>query len=474
MRSTAHYGVTALAVLALASNAPAQIQFSLSTLVREFDEVPGVGLVTRIDGAAVNDNGTWLVNADTDNGDLDADAIVLRDGSLYVREGDPLAAPSGAAVGDFDAINLTIDGNSIWNFFLDNAAFGEDSGIYFNETLTLLEGAVSSDPQLTPGTRYLAFFGAKPNAANQAALVVTMDDPNTVDTAERALVRIDIDPNGVLLSETTLAFEGWVPAGQTEAIAEIGTGAHQWAMDAAGSVLYLVDLTGDSSSDGVIYLNDTPIAQEGGPSPVAGRNYEFLLGRSLDLGNGGDIVFKANLDGATTDDDCIIRNGAVFAREGDPVPGDLAQFSITSFGVNTGPVQVDDFGDVVWYAEWDDPNGDFNSGLFFNDTLIVQEGVSQFSGLVIDTISSGQDAFQVSDNGRYVIFEGTLFGGINGAFLVTIVRCPGDYDFNGALDLGDLGTMFGCWNQPCGDITGDGTTNLADLGILFGNWGPCD
>lgn len=48
---------------------------------------------------------------------------------------------------------------------------------------------------------------------------------------------------------------------------------------------------------------------------------------------------------------------------------------------------------------------------------------------------------------------------------------PGDFNRDGDVDLGDLGRVFACWNQPCGDITGDNTTDLADLGLLFLGWG---
>jgi hypothetical protein len=46
--------------------------------------------------------------------------------------------------------------------------------------------------------------------------------------------------------------------------------------------------------------------------------------------------------------------------------------------------------------------------------------VTSIGGVLVDTISSGSDAFELSDNGRRIIFEATLEGGINGAFLIRI------------------------------------------------------
>ena len=49
--------------------------------------------------------------------------------------------------------------------------------------------------------------------------------------------------------------------------------------------------------------------------------------------------------------------------------------------------------------------------------------------------------------------------------------CTGDLTGDNVVDLADLGTLFGCWNTPCGDLDASGNTDLADLGILFGDWG---
>jgi hypothetical protein len=50
----------------------------------------------------------------------------------------------------------------------------------------------------------------------------------------------------------------------------------------------------------------------------------------------------------------------------------------------------------------------------------VQEGVTTIGGQIVDTIASVTNAHQMSDNGLYVIFEATLVGGIEGAFLIDL------------------------------------------------------
>ena len=60
-------------------------------------------------------------------------------------------------------------------------------------------------------------------------------------------------------------------------------------------------------------------------------------------------------------------------------------------------------------------------------------------------------------------------------FTLAADECVGDFDGNGRVDGGDLGSFLGVWGtNPCTfDLDGDGTCNGADLGILLGAWGGC-
>lgn len=395
---------------------------TISPLLLEGDSVPGVGLVTRIDNLAVNDSGQWIVEADTDLADTDRDQVLVKDGALYLQEADPLSEPVGSNIDTFDAVNLNASGNSGWNFFLDGTSgTGDDSGIFFNTSLLIQESDISTAAGFSPGTPYIGFFEAFINNAGngQIAVIASVDDPAIASTVDRALVILEHDGAGNLVSETVFAKEGDVLPGQVEAVADFDTDPQEFAFNDAGSLLYCADLAGATATDGALYVDNTLIAQEGSPSPVPGRNYEFILGRARDMSNSGAVVFKANLDGATTDDDVIILNGAVFAREGDALPA-TGGFLLENMGLTTGPVRVDNAGNVLWYAEWNDPDTDIDTGLFLNDQLLVQEGVTQIGGVVVDAIANGTDAFVMSDNGLYIVFEATLLDGTNGAFLIEL------------------------------------------------------
>jgi hypothetical protein len=411
-------GVAAICGAAVAGEIP------IFPLVLEDDTVTGVGDVTRIDNLAVNGDGQWYVEADTDFSDSNQDQVLLTgvvDGpfSLFLREDDPLPLPVGARLDSFDSININIGGNSGWNFFLDGTSgSNDDSGVYFVLDLVIQESDITTAPGLTPGTPYIGFFDAKINDPNQILIVASIDDPNISSSVDRALILVD-NPGGAF-TETLLAKESdeLLPG---RFVSDFGTGPHQSAINNSADVMYFADLDGDTSTDGTIWINSTLLAQEGSPSPVAGRNYQFLSSRGLDLNASGEYVHKANLDGATADDDLIVKNGTVFVREGDTLPA-FAPFSLTSLGTSSGPVQIDNAGNVLWFGDWNDPDTDIDTGLFLNDELLVQEGVTMLAGLLVDTISSGSDAFQLTDNGSYIVFEATLEGGINGAFMIQLVQ----------------------------------------------------
>ena len=414
---------TAIALIALIALGAVPLSAQvITTAVAEGDALAGVGTVTRIDNLAVNDLGEWVVEVDTDNADTNQDGALVKNGALLLREGQALPAPPNATLDSFDAVTIDDNGDSGWNFFLDGTSgTGDDSGIYFNDALVLQEGTISGAAGFSPGTPYIGFFETKvlPGGGNRILVMASVDDPAIASSVDRAIVAMDHDGAGNLVSETVLWKEGDILPGQVEGVNEFGTGPHDFAMNDGGQVLYFADVGASSTTDGCIYLDDTLLAQEGSPSPIGGRNYELLSSRGRDLSNGGAWVTKANLDGDAATDEILVRNGAVFRQEGDTLP-DIAPFLLTTFGTGSGPVQIDQAGNVLWFGDWDDPDTDIDTGLFLNDELIVQEGVTTVDGVIIDTIQSGQDAFMLSENGMWAMFEAVLINGIEGAFLIDL------------------------------------------------------
>lgn len=384
-------------------------------LVQEGDAVTGVGTVTSISNFAVNDSGSWLVEAATDAASTVND-VVIRDGALYLTEGEILPAPTGAGLNTFDTIDLSNTGNSGWNFFLENTAgSSDDSGMYWNTTLLIQEGAASNASALTPGTPYIGFFEAKINEANDVLFLASVDDVAIASSVDQVLMLADVDGSGSLLSETLIAAEESLLPGQTETVASFGTSPFNFDLDAAGRAMYTVDLNGATATDIAVYLDATLLAQEGSASPVAGRNWALsTTSTAVSLNDQGSWALRGALDGDPTTNTLLVVDGVPLVQEGDVLPA-IAPFALTSFG--TGPIRLGGDGSVLWFGQWNDPDTTKNKALFLDHEILVQEGVTRLGGKLVDTLRGITDGYTMSDNGVYVVFEAVLQDGTEGAWM---------------------------------------------------------
>lgn len=485
--------VVALGTMALLGAAPAGPRdLAITALVLEGDTIPEIGLVTSIDNIAVNDSGQWLVEADTDHGNADADGVLIRNGQLYWREDADLKAPHGARLDTFDSITLNNAGHGGFNFFLaGTGGMDDDSGVYgdffgpgsdpFEATVLVVQEGEEA-PGLTPGTPFIGFFDVKINNVDHLLCVASVDDPDIPSTVDRALYILESDADdGGITAYTLIAKEGDILIGQIEGIDDFETGPHESAINDSDYLLFGADLTGDTTRDGVIYLFDpfadenVLIAQEGDLSPIPDRYWNSLSSSELDLNNGVDFVYSGRLTGDSATDTLIVRNGEKFKQEGDAPPDVPGEFSLTSFG--TGPLEISDDGLVLWYGDWDDPDTDIDTGLFLENRLLVQEGVTEIDGVVIDTLRGIEDGYHLSDNGRFVIFEAILVNGREGAFLIDLGGdCPEDVNGDLVVDIDDLFQVLGAWG-PCDDcpedVNGDTVVDIDDVFAVLAAWGPC-
>ena len=55
------------------------------------------------------------------------------------------------------------------------------------------------------------------------------------------------------------------------------------------------------------------------------------------------------------------------------------------------------------------------------------------------------------------------------------IDCPGDLNFDGKVDSGDIGLLLGDWgaNQSIADLDRNGVVDSADMGLLLGYFGDC-
>ncbi|MBM4108313.1 MAG: hypothetical protein FJ255_05800 [Phycisphaerae bacterium] len=457
---------TPVAVLVLVAGS-AVAQVSVRSLVKRNDAILGVGLVTTIDAVAVNNAGSWIVESDTDHPFTDADRILIKDGAVLLRENDAIA-PSPALISSFDSVGMNNNGDSGWNLFLRNTgASTNDSGVYFNSTLLIQESNISTAPQFSAGTPYIGFFEVKMTDTNRLFMVASIDDPAIATTVDRGLVWVNYDAGAGTFTESVLAKEGDVLPGVADAVVDFGTGGENFAITNAGSAMYVASLTGVTTTNGALYRDLTLVARKGDVSPIDGRIYTDIgTSTKLDMNNSGGYVFKAALSGDTNTNSVLIRNGARLIQKGDPVPG-IPTETISSFG--TGPVRITDAGDVVWYAQWTGSTAT-NQGLFLNNQLLVQKGVTQIDGETLTTVAGTTatggitEGFAIGRDGRSIIFRGVLATTGVGAFMIEL-GCLADWNNDGTVDFNDFLEYLNDFNaqNPRADINGDGVVDFNDL-----------
>lgn len=484
--------LSAFALMAVAGSAIAGNQPLYTILVKEGDMVSGVATFFRVDNVAVNNDGQWLVEGDTTLPNADADQVLLNNSGLLLREGDALAAPPATTLDSFDTIAINNNGDSGWNFFLDGPPSSEDSGVYFNSELVIQESIVSTAPELSPNTPYIGFFETKVNDANQILVMASIDDPNIASSVDRALVRVDYDPNAGTFTETVISKEGDDVFGAP--ITDFETGPNDFAFNNSASAIFVYDTTAPTSQDSGILLHidgsNFLAAIEGQPAPFdPERLYGSFSSTTVDLNNNNDYVFKTNLAGPTADNTVIVRNATGFdvvARKNDVVPVSLGGvFQYENFGTSSTPVKIADTEEVLFYADWNDPDTSRDTALMIGLSPILLEGITLVEDFKVIAINNFQDGFDFSDNGRFIIAEVTLedpatLEPLNAAILIdrfpdTTPPCLGDLNEDGIVDTADLGILlgdFGCMGPNCvGDIVPNGVVDTADLGALLGAFG---
>ena len=410
----------AIVVAAAASFSSAQ---TIAPVIKDGDAVSGGGNVTSIENVNVNNSGGWLVEVDTDAATIE-DAALVRNGALLMREGFMPAGLSTGTLSSFDTPYLNNAGTYNGNvFFGGTGSTSNDSAVMHETGMTLREGTISAAPQFSPNTPYIGFFEAPNNDVNQVAVLASVDDPAITSTVDRAIVRWNLSPTGTLLNETVILKEGDALPGMGGQlyVDSPGTGPHNFAFNNLGQVMYSVDGDGATTSDTAVFLNNASVMREGDPSIVAGRNWGNVGSTTrFDVNNSGQWVIAGFLDATSTTNDNIIfkSSGTKVIQEGDTLPAIGGTFTFTGFG--SGNVDIDDNGNVFWFGDWNDTDTTKDTGIFMNDQLLVQEGVTMIGGQLLTGLSGVQDNFRVSDNGLFLIFEGQLAGGVDGAFMVAI------------------------------------------------------
>ncbi|MEM7516676.1 MAG: hypothetical protein AAF368_07110, partial [Planctomycetota bacterium] len=269
-------------LLAGASLCPWASAQRATLVLREGDVVPGVGVLTDITGVAgVDQEGRWLAWIDTDNADNAQDGVLVSGSGLELREGSSLPQPAGATLDAIDGWSLTGTGGYFTTVSMDGTAgSAADEALMRDGTLLLREGDPVGAAGFSSGTNWRQLFEVWSVNSSAALLAGNVDDPNLPTTTDRALVLLDLDSAGQILSSTVVGAEGSLLGTGLPALADVGVSPQSAALNAAGSVLFQGRFDGaPAPTDVGLFLDGQLLAREGSPSPIGARSWEILSDR---------------------------------------------------------------------------------------------------------------------------------------------------------------------------------------------------
>ena len=423
-RSNAAPATLALLAFAPAWNA-ASANDPIEIVLLEGDLVPGVGHVTSMFDASVDDTGSWILHCETD-GPFNQSRVLVRDGSLMLQEGDPLGP------GSFDSaaylVHLDGAGRSVALLRHQYQLPLIPNGVYVGTQLMLFPG----DPVGAPGVglgstygeiEYVTASGVAPNGDGVALIQAMIEDPSS--SPFWALVVVTYDDAGNLLSEEIRVRLGDVPLGLTAPLSFFGIGVPFFqAVNSAGDVLYWAKISTSNWCDYGVFLNLAPLAFAGWPTPWGGTwDCNGGLGAQVGLNDHGDFAFTGvEKDVGFGEKVALVVNGEPFVREGDAL-GAIAPHGLAS--VAATELSLDGEGNPLWYGTWDPVGG--RSGLFLGKTLLVEYGVTPVGPHLIAGFGGYVGTLDMSPNGDYVLLAVSLETGQQALLRIDTRQVPRSY-----------------------------------------------
>ncbi|MEX1024807.1 MAG: hypothetical protein WD226_06975 [Planctomycetota bacterium] len=430
-----------------------------------------MGSVTDIRQFATNGSGESLVEIDT-NGSTASDELIF-DGTVIVRrEGQAMIDPPGTtAFRIVESMQLNDRGDVVLVQTIGGVPFDQNEILTINDVVALQEGGDASVAGFAGATwsNFQNVQISNPAGADDLR-VLAYASVNTGGVLSDTLLMIVADSSGVVSSVTPVLSKGDVfdmsgdvgcpLASQT--VFSIATGVNRFAVNNAGEWIAEARLTGSSSNDRCIIFNGAIIAREGCPS-AAGSNWSDLSNVEVDINDnpdGTDWLVAGIVTGALATNHVVVRNDAVVVRKGDSLPG--INGTISWFG--SAPVKLTDAGGAIWYGQWADPDPTLGSAIFIDDAVSLQKGQTMIDGATVTSIDSSDNSWSTSPAGDRIIAELSLSDSRSGVWSIPVDTGIPDVITEG-ISCGNLATLTHVGGTA---ILGDGFTLRMDSGQADG------
>ena len=340
----------------------AQPQMQFTVLAMEGETIPGHGPITAIDKVAVNDNGEWMVFVNSFSSTNDE--FVLVNGNVVYREGDIVTNPftEQFTVRSFSSVSPAINnaGETVFNLSLIDSNNTVESGLYrpANGYLAGEFDVVENGPTYFADWQSFSYVNINDN--REIFVLGSIDEIFTPGTFNRGLVKGTLNAAlDTVLDWEILQVEGVTIPGRSSPLEGSQVTSSQISFNNAGQYMWVALLQDDTPEqeavDEVIMLGSQPLAQEGTPSIIPGRDWgqATSTNSAVNLNNAGGYIYRARLAGDSATDQILVVDGQKFIQKGDANPA-LPQYQITSLATGAMPVRIADNGDVVWFAAWND------------------------------------------------------------------------------------------------------------------------
>jgi hypothetical protein len=216
--------------------------------------------------------------------------------------------------------------------------------------------------------------------------------------------------------------------------------------------------TGSTVNDGVVYVDGAVIAREDDPIDETENWDNFDL---VSINNAANFIFTGDTNGATTTDEFIAYNGAIVVREGDIVDGVLLApgFALRAASINNLGKLVHMWGlssdEVLFVGDAAAPLGSrvvlrTLDDVDFDGDSVADATVTDFNASA--TLGPGLD---LADD-RFAYVEVDLMNIGDTVAYEAVIRvelfCGGDVDQDFSVDIVDLLALLGNWGdcpEPC-------------------------